>query len=95
LSNLDRNKKVQDHHGLIFIALAIVLIFGNSFPNALSISSFENKARLYYASPAKLDDTFSDRSNKVVMIKRGVEIDRGLYATAVMAFKADSSRKRR
>ncbi|MGC2684730.1 MAG: polysaccharide deacetylase family protein, partial [Candidatus Nitrosopolaris sp.] len=45
-----------------------MLIFGNSFPTALSISSFENKARLYYASPAKLDNTFSDGSNKVVMI---------------------------
>ncbi|MGB6531317.1 MAG: polysaccharide deacetylase family protein [Candidatus Nitrosopolaris sp.] len=32
------------------------------------MSSFENKARLYYASPAKLDNTFSDGSNKVVMI---------------------------
>jgi hypothetical protein len=51
------------------VTLAVVLIFGNSFPNVLSISSFENKARLYYyASPAKLDNTLSDRSNKVVMI---------------------------
>jgi peptidoglycan/xylan/chitin deacetylase (PgdA/CDA1 family) len=49
-------------------ALAVVLIFGNSFPNALSILSFGNKARLDYASPAKLDNTLSYRSNKVVMI---------------------------
>ena len=50
------------------VALAVVLIFGNSFPNTLGISSFENKARLHYASPAKLDNTFSNGSNKVVMI---------------------------
>jgi hypothetical protein len=47
------------------ITLAVVLIFGNLFPNALSISSFE-KASSHYAS--KLDNTLSGRSNKVVMI---------------------------
>jgi peptidoglycan/xylan/chitin deacetylase (PgdA/CDA1 family) len=41
-------------------AVAIVLIFANSFPNALSISSLENKGRLYYGS--------SKQANKVVMI---------------------------
>ena len=50
-------------------ALAVVLIFGNSFPNALSISSLESKARLYDGSPVKLiDNTVSDRSTKLVMI---------------------------
>ena len=48
------------------VALAVVLIFGNSFPNTLGISSFENKTRLHNASPAKLDNTLSDSSNKVV-----------------------------
>jgi len=52
----------------LFLLLATVLIFGNSFTNALSISSFENKAGVYNASQAKLDNTLSDRSNKVVMI---------------------------
>jgi len=41
------------------VSLAVILIFGNSSPNALSISSFENKPRLYYASSS---------ANKVVMI---------------------------
>jgi len=41
------------------VTLAVALIFGNSFPNALSISSFENKSRLYYTSQS---------ANKVVMI---------------------------
>jgi len=51
------------------VTLAVALIFGNSFPNALSISSFENKPRLYhYASQANPDNTLSNRSNKVVMI---------------------------
>jgi hypothetical protein len=54
--------------GFLFTAgLVIVLIFGNLIPNALSISSFE-KASSYAASPVKLDNTLSDRSNKVVMI---------------------------
>jgi peptidoglycan/xylan/chitin deacetylase (PgdA/CDA1 family) len=54
---------------LFVVTLAVVLIFGNSFPNALSISSFENKAGLYhYASQPKLNNTLSDRPNKVVMI---------------------------
>ena len=49
--------------------LAIVLIFGNSFPNALSLSSLENDVTSYYGSPIKLlDNTVSDRSNKLVMI---------------------------
>jgi peptidoglycan/xylan/chitin deacetylase (PgdA/CDA1 family) len=81
LSNIDRNKKVQSRHVLIFIALATILIFDNSFPNALSISSFENKAILYYASQAKLDNTFSDRSNKVVMIN----FDDGLKSQLIYA----------
>lgn len=63
------------------VTLAVILILGNSFPNALSISSFENKARLYYASPAKLDSTFSDRSNKVVMIN----FDDGLKSQLIYA----------
>jgi peptidoglycan/xylan/chitin deacetylase (PgdA/CDA1 family) len=47
--------------GVVFmVAVAIVIIFGNSFPNALSISSLENKGRLYYGS--------SKEANKVVMI---------------------------
>jgi len=56
--------------GVVFTAgLAIVLIFGNSFPNALSLSSLENDVKSYYSSAVKLiDNTFSDRSNKVVMI---------------------------
>jgi peptidoglycan/xylan/chitin deacetylase (PgdA/CDA1 family) len=55
--------------GVAFTALAIVLIFGNTFPNALSISSLENRTRLYYDSQVKLtDNTVIDRSNKVVMI---------------------------
>jgi hypothetical protein len=55
--------------GVVFTALAIVLIFGNTFPNALSISSLENRTRLYYDSQVKLtDNTVIDRSNKVVMI---------------------------
>ncbi|MGC2573104.1 MAG: polysaccharide deacetylase family protein [Candidatus Nitrosopolaris sp.] len=41
------------------VTLAVALIFGNTFPNALSISSFENKSRLHYASSS---------ANKVVMI---------------------------
>jgi biotin operon repressor len=41
------------------VTLAVALIFGNSFPNALSVSSFENKSRLHYASSS---------ANKVVMI---------------------------
>src|SRR5215469_8948527 len=54
--------------GFLFTAgLVIVLIFGNLIPNALSISSFE-KASSHAASPVKLDNTLSDRSNKVVMI---------------------------
>jgi len=41
--------------GVVFmVAVAIVLIFGNSFPNALSISSLENGS--------------SKEANKVVMI---------------------------
>jgi len=48
-------------------ALAIFLIFGSSFPNALSLSSLENKGKSYYASAARLIDTVN-RSNKVVMI---------------------------
>lgn len=61
--------------GFLFTAgLATVLIFGNSFPNALSISSFENKARLYYASP-------SVTSNKVVMIN----FDDGLKSQLIYA----------
>jgi hypothetical protein len=52
--------------GVAFMAaLAIILIFGNSFPNALSIPSLENKARLNYASPAKLTD---NNVKKVVTI---------------------------
>ncbi|MFZ0222755.1 MAG: polysaccharide deacetylase family protein [Candidatus Nitrosopolaris sp.] len=46
--------------------LAIVLIFGSSFPNALSLS-YLNKGKSYYASPVKLIDTVN-RSSKVVMI---------------------------
>src|SRR5215831_16689822 len=41
------------------VTLAVALVFGNSFPNALSISSFENKSRLHYTSSS---------ANKVVMI---------------------------
>jgi hypothetical protein len=48
-------------------ALAIFLIFGSSFHNALSLSSLENKGKSYYASAVKLIDTVN-RSNKVVMI---------------------------
>jgi len=44
------------------VTLAVVLIVCSC------ISSFGNKVRLLYASPAKLDNTLSDRSNKVVMI---------------------------
>jgi hypothetical protein len=40
-------------------ALAIVLIFGSSFPNALSLSSLENNGKSYYASQAKLIDNTS------------------------------------
>jgi hypothetical protein len=47
-------------------ALAIVLIFGNSFPNALSLSSLENKARLHYASTAKLNT--GEGVNKILML---------------------------
>ena len=55
--------------GVVFTGLAIVLISGNSFPIALSISSLESKARLDYVSSVKLiDNIVSDRSNKVVMI---------------------------
>ena len=55
--------------GVVFTGLAIVLISGNSFPNALSISSLESKAGLDYVSSVKLiDNIVSDRSNKVVMI---------------------------
>ena len=63
-------------------ALAIVLIFGSSFPNALSLSSLENNGKSYYASQAKLiDNTFSDRSNKVVMIN----FDDGLKSQLIYA----------
>jgi len=48
------------------VTISVVLIFGNSLTNALSIPSFENKTRLHNASPAKLDNTLSDSSNKVV-----------------------------
>ena len=47
------------------VTLAVVLIFGNSFPNALSMPSLENKTRLYYDSPVKLVD---NTVKKVVMI---------------------------
>ena len=63
-------------------ALAIFLIFGSSFHNALSLSSLENKGKSYYASQAKLiDNTFSDRSNKVVMIN----FDDGLKSQLIYA----------
>jgi peptidoglycan/xylan/chitin deacetylase (PgdA/CDA1 family) len=63
-------------------ALAIVLIFGSSFHNALSLSSLENNGKSYYASQAKLiDNTFSDRSNKVVMIN----FDDGLKSQLIYA----------
>ena len=69
--------------GVVFTAgLAIVLIFGNSFPNALSLSSLENKGKSYYGSAVKLiDNTFSDRSNKVVMIN----FDDGLKTQLIYA----------
>ena len=47
------------------VTLAVVLIFGNSFPNALSMPSLENKTRLYYDSPVKLVD---NTVKKVVML---------------------------
>jgi len=63
-------------------ALAIVLIFGSSFPNALSLSSFENKGKSYYPSQVKLiDNTINDRSNKVVMIN----FDDGLKSQLIYA----------
>jgi Polysaccharide deacetylase len=69
--------------GFLFTAgLAIVLIFGNSFPNALSLSSLEYKGKSYYSSPMKLiDNTVSDRSNKVVMIN----FDDGLKGQSIYA----------
>jgi peptidoglycan/xylan/chitin deacetylase (PgdA/CDA1 family) len=69
--------------GFLFTAgLAIVLIFGNSFPNALSLSSLEYKGKSYYSSPVKLiDNTVSDRSNKVVMIN----FDDGLKGQLIYA----------
>src|ERR1700746_3054934 len=48
-------------------ALAIFLIFGSSFPNALSLSYLENKGKSYYASTVTLIHTVN-RSYKVVMI---------------------------
>ena len=69
--------------GFVFTTgLAIVLIFGNSFPNALSLSSLENKGKSYNSSPVKLiDNTVSDRSNKVVMIN----FDDGLKSQLICA----------
>jgi hypothetical protein len=69
--------------GFLFTAgLAIVLIFGNSFPNALSLSSLEYKGKSYYSSPVKLiDNTVSNRSNKVVMIN----FDDGLKGQSIYA----------
>jgi hypothetical protein len=68
--------------GFLFTAgLTIVLIFGNSFPNALSLS-YLNKGKSYYASPVKLiDNTVSDGSNKVVMIN----FDDGLKGQLIYA----------
>ncbi|HXP52939.1 MAG TPA: polysaccharide deacetylase family protein, partial [Bacteroidia bacterium] len=48
-------------------ALAIFLIFGSFFPNALSLSYLENKGKSYYASAVTLIHTVN-RSYKVVMI---------------------------
>jgi peptidoglycan/xylan/chitin deacetylase (PgdA/CDA1 family) len=69
--------------GVFFTAgLAIILIFGNSFPNALSLSSLESDVKSYYSSPVKLiDNTFSNRSNKVVMIN----FDDGLKSQLIYA----------
>jgi hypothetical protein len=66
-------------------SLVVLLIFGNSFPNALSISSIENKARLHYVSAVvssvlKHYNTFST-SNKVVMIN----FDDGLKSQLIYA----------
>jgi hypothetical protein len=66
-------------------SLVVLLIFGNSFPNALSISSIENKARLHYVSAVvssvlKHHNTFST-SNKVVMIN----FDDGLKSQLIYA----------
>jgi peptidoglycan/xylan/chitin deacetylase (PgdA/CDA1 family) len=73
----------KSQSGIIFTAgLAIVLISGNSFPNALSLSSLENKGNSYYSSPVKLiDNTFSTRSNKVVIIN----FDDGLKTQLIYA----------
>ena len=48
-------------------ALAIFLIFGSFFPNALNLSYLENKGKSYYASAVTLIHTVN-RSYKVVMI---------------------------
>jgi hypothetical protein len=48
-------------------ALAIFLIFGSFFPNALSLLYLENKGKSYYASAVTLIHTVN-RSYKVVMI---------------------------
>jgi peptidoglycan/xylan/chitin deacetylase (PgdA/CDA1 family) len=67
--------------GVFFIvALAIFLIFGSSFPNALSLSSLGNKGKSYYASAVKVIDTVN-KSNKVVMIN----FDDGLKSQLIYA----------
>jgi hypothetical protein len=57
LSNLDRNTKAQGLGGVVIIAaLGIILIIGSSFPNALSISSLENRKQSVYTSSVGLVD---------------------------------------
>jgi peptidoglycan/xylan/chitin deacetylase (PgdA/CDA1 family) len=66
--------------GVFFIvALAIFLIFGSSFPNALSLSSLGNKGKSYYASAEVIDTV--NKSNKVVMIN----FDDGLKSQLIYA----------
>jgi peptidoglycan/xylan/chitin deacetylase (PgdA/CDA1 family) len=70
-------------------ALAIFLIFGSSFPNALSLS-YLNKGKSYYASPVKLIDTVN-RSSKVVMINFDGSKSQLIYAKPILdkfGFKA-------
>jgi hypothetical protein len=57
LSNLDRNTKAQGLGGVVLIAaLGIILIISSSFPNALSISSLENRKQSLYTSSVGLVD---------------------------------------
>jgi hypothetical protein len=64
LSTLERNKKAKSFFfcGIIFIAVAIILIFGSSFPNTQAILSLQNNGQASYASIVALPSPHYDSS---------------------------------